>query len=286
MNRKIIFNNNEFINGDNYLMKIKQGFNQPQNPFWFILFLKQQVYLPISYIFNEYYIIYLSITKDANMQKFNIIKNKNIPDNLSVNTFNSYNNNSSLNAYEEYGMIFDGNLNGDLNKKMSQENKFYCIFLLIAIEKLWINRCIDFIDDNDEDIIDAQNNRQTMQKEFDLKQFNLEIKKNGNQKIKSLIKEYFEELQKCNMLFSQQKFNILKNFAEIIEREIKVTEEKVLNYCSNTNSFDNSNNNERGRVMIINDKNNDYIRNNFDNSNNQFREDSNFINLMGKYGNK
>ena len=282
MNRKIIFNNDEFINGDNYLMKIKQGFNQEQNPFWFILYLKQQIYLPISYIFNEYYIIYLSITKDAKMQKFNINKNRNISDNLSVNTFNSYNNNSS-NAYEEYGMIFDGNLSGDLNKKMSQENKLYCIFLLLAIEKMWINRCINFIDDND-DIIDANNNRQIMQKEFDLKQFNLEIKKNGNQKIKSLIKEYLEELQKCKMLFSQPKFNILKNFAEVIEKEIKITEEKVLGYFSNSNSFDNSNNNERNRVMKINDKNYDYMRNNFDN--NKFGEDNSFNNLMGKFGNK
>ena len=93
-----------------------------------------------------------------------------------------------------------------------------------------------------------------------------------------------EELQKCKMLFSQPKFNILKNFAEVIEKEIKITEEKVLGYFSNSNSFDNSNNNERNRVMKINDKNYDYMRNNFDN--NKFGEDNSFNNLMGKFGNK
>ena len=262
MNRKIIFNANEFIGGDNYLMKIKQSFDQAKNPFWFILYLKQQINLPISYIFNEYYIIYLSITKDANIKKFNINNNRHIPDNISVNTFNSYNNSSNI--FEEYGMIFDGNISGDINKKMSQENKFYCIFLLLAIEKLWINTIINFMDDND-DMIDVNNNRQLMQKEFDLKQFNLEIKKNGNQKIKALIKEYFEELQKCNMIFGQQKFNILKNFAEIIDKEIKITEEKVLGYFSNTNtSFDNSNNNQN-RILKFND-NKSYENNNFGNS--------------------
>ena len=261
-NRKIIFNANEFIGGDNYLMKIKQSFDQAKNPFWFILYLKQQINLPISYIFNEYYIIYLSITKDANIKKFNINNNRHIPDNISVNTFNSYNNSSNI--FEEYGMIFDGNISGDINKKMSQENKFYCIFLLLSIEKLWINTIINFMDDND-DMIDVNNNRQLMQKEFDLKQFNLEIKKNGNQKIKTLIKEYFEELQKCNMIFGQQKFNILKNFAEIIDKEIKITEEKVLGYFSNTNtSFDNSNNNQN-RILKFND-NKSYENNNFGNS--------------------
>ena len=275
MNRKIIFNSDEFINGDIYLMKIKQSFDQAQNPFWFILYLKQQVYLPISYIFNEYYIIYLSISKDAIMKKFNNnLNNRNINDNLSVNTFNSYNNNSS-NIFEEYGMVFDGNLSGDLTKKMSQDNKFYSIFLLLSIAKMWINQIIDFIDGND-DIIDIHNNKQLKQKEFDLKQFNLEIKKNGNQKIKSLIKEYFEELQKCNMLFSQQKYNVLKNFAETIEKEIKITEEKVLGYFSNLNSFENSNNNQNRAMKINNNDKN--LGNNF---NIRFNEGNHFKNLMG-----
>ena len=279
MNRKIIFNSEEFAEGDNYLMKINKNFDQAQNPFWFILYLKQQIYLPISYIFNEYYIIYLSIIKDANMKKFNISNNnRNINDNLSVNTFNSYNNNSS-NIFEEYGMVFDGNLSGDLSKKMSPDNKFYCLFLLLSITKIWINRVIDFIDGNEE-IIDVDNNKQNLQKDFDLKQFNLEIKKNGNQKIKLLIKEYFQELQKCNMLFSQQKLNILKNYGETIEKELRITEEKVLGYFSNFNNFVNSNNNQN-RITKI--KENENYGNN--NLNNRFNEENNFVNLMGKFGN-
>jgi hypothetical protein len=74
MNRRIIFNNKEFELGDNYLLKTKQSFNQSKNPFWFILYLKQQIYLPVSYIFNEYYIIYLSITKDANIKNLILIQ--------------------------------------------------------------------------------------------------------------------------------------------------------------------------------------------------------------------
>ena len=291
MNRKIIFNNEMCVNGDNYLMKTKQSFNQKLNPFWFILYLKQQVYLPLSFIFNEYFIIYLSITKDAVFKKNNFINNNNLNsinnmnDNISVNTFNSLYNNSS-NIYEEYGMVFDGNLSGDLNKKMSQDNKFYILFLLLAIEKMWINRIIYFIDDNNDDFIglDFNNNKQIKQSEFDLNQFNLEIKKNSNQKIKLLIKEFFEELQKCNMLFSPQKYDVLKNFGETIEKEIKITEDKVIKYYMDYNNFDNnSNNNNQNRSLKVNifNDNNNYNNNNENQFNKRNVDNKNFINLFG-----
>jgi len=291
MNRRIIFNDKEFELGDNYLLKAKQSFNQFKNPFWFILYLKQQIYLPVSYIFNEYYIIYLSITKDANIKKFNInanISNSNINNNMndsiSMNTFNSLYNNSS-NIFEEYGMVFDGNLSGDLNKKMSQDNKLYILFLLLAIAKIWSNRVIDFIDDNNEDIsgFNLNNNKQTNQKEFDLKQFNLEIKKNGNQKIKLLIKEFSDELQKCKMLFSQKKFDTLENFADTIEKELKSTEEKVRQNFSDFNNFEysNSNNIEKNKILKVNAFGDNT---NLDNSGfNRGRNhgNNNFINLFG-----
>ena len=291
MNRRIIFKDKKFELGDNYLLKAKQSFNQFKNPFWFILYLKQQIYLPVSYIFNEYYIIYLSITKDANIKKFNInanISNSNINNNMndsiSVNTFNSLYNNSS-NIFEEYGMVFDGNLSGDLNKKMSQDNKLYILFLLLAIAKIWSNRVIDFIDDNNEDIsgFNLNNNKQTNQKEFDLKQFNLEIKKNGNQKIKLLIKEFSDELQKCKMLFSQKKFDTLENFADTIEKELKSTEEKVRQNFSDFNNFEysNSNNIEKNKILKVNAIGDNT---NLDNSGfNRGRNhgNNNFINLFG-----
>ena len=298
MNRRIIFNDNEFSKGDIYLMKIKQSYNQSKNPFWFILYLKQQIYLPISYIFNEYYIIYLSITKDANIKKYNINSNmtssninNNINDNISVNTFNSLYNNSS-NIFEEYGMVFDGNLSGDLNKKMSQDNKLYILFLLLAIAKMWINRAIDFINDNNDDISGfnlSNNNKQIKQGEFDLKQFNLEIKKNRNQKIKILIKEFFEELQKCNMIFSQQKLKSLKYFAEKIEQDLETTEDKVDKYFTDYNNFEysNSNNNEQKKILKVNvveeKNNNEFDNNRFNNRRNY--GNNKFINLMGKFGN-
>ena len=299
MNRNLIFNDKEFDEGDNYIMKTKQSFNQSKNPFWFILYLKQQVYLPISYIFNEYYIIYLSITKDANIKKYNINPNmsssnlnNNINDNISVNTFNSLYNNSS-NIFEEYGMVFDGNLSGDLNKPMSQDNKLYIIFLLLAIAKIWIDRVIDFIDNNNDMIgfnLSNNNNKQIKQSEFDLKQFNLEIKKNGNQKIKLLIKEFFDELQKCNMKFSPQKFTCLKKyFGEIIEGDLIETEKKVNKYFDDYNNFafSSSNNNEQNKILkvnVIENKNNNEFDNSiFNRGKNQVN--NNFINLMGKYGN-
>ena len=299
MNRSLIFNDKEYIEGDNYIMKTKQSFNQPKNPFWFILYLKQQVYLPISYIFNEYYIIYLSITKDANIKKYNMNPNmsssninKNINDNISVNTFNSLYNNSS-NIFEEYGMVFDGNLSGDLNKPMTQDNKLYILFLLLAITKIWIDRVIDFINDNNNDMIGFNlnnNNKQISQTEFDLKQFNLEIKKNGNQKIKLLIKEFFDELQKCIMLFSPQKFTILKKyFGETIENDLKNTEDKVIKYFADYNNleYSNSNNNQQNKILKVNlveNKNNNEVDNSiFNRGRNQ--GNNNFINLMGKFGN-
>ena len=218
--------------------------------------------------------------------------NKNINDNISVNTFNSLYNNSS-NIFEEYGMVFDGNLSGDLNKPMTQDNKLYILFLLLAITKIWIDRVIDFINDNNNDMIGFNlnnNNKQISQIEFDLKQFNLEIKKNGNQKIKLLIKEFFDELQKCIMLFSPQKFTILKKyFGETIENDLKNTEDKVIKYFADYNNleYSNSNNNQQNKILKVNlveNKNNNEVDNSiFNRGRNQ--GNNNFINLMGKFGN-
>ena len=285
MNRKIIFNDNNYINGDNYLMKLKQDFNQPHNPFWFIIYLKEQILLPISYIFNEYYIIYLSIIKDFKIKKINkndfIIDdsniNSNVKDNLSTNTFASNNisafNNSNTN-FEELGLVFDGNLSRNISKKTSQDNKFYCIFLLLGIEKMWINRIINIIDESD------IHNNQQMQRDIDLKQFNLEMKKNGNNKIKSLIKEYFEELTLCKMLFSQQKYKVLKIFGETIEKEVKIIEDKVMNYFQNLNSFENSNYNQN-RII----KNDNFGNNNDMNSFGGTKKLNSVFNYFGKFGN-
>ena len=299
MNRRIIFNDDKFINGDNYLMKIRQNFQQSENPFWFILYLKDQIFLPLSYIFNEYYKIYLSLSKESIPKMFN--NNININDlrsnrsnsinndNLSFNTFNS-NNLSVINdsGYEEYGMIFDGNLNADLNKKISQDAKLYCIFLLLGIVKLWVNRLTNILDNNNYGFDDNKSS----QDQLDLKQFNLEIKKNGNQKIKNLFREYFEELKKCKLIFSEQKYEILKKYGEFIEKELNNLEERLSVIYPKKNSFDNNdynnynnnyyNNNENeNKILKINvvkeqNKINNYIP--FSNSRSSF----NFINLMGK----
>jgi len=300
MNRKIIFHNNDFFNDDNYyLIKLKQNFSQPHNPFWFINFLKVQIFLPYSYIFNEYYIIYLSLCKDVSPKIGNNISNNlrsnhsniNNDNNLSINTFNSNDlsvfNNSN---YEEYGMVFDGNLNGDLSKKISQEAKFYALFLLLGIAKLWGNRLCDIIDNNNDFYLD---NQLKTQDELDLKQFYLEIKKNNNQKINNLIKEYFEELKKCKLTFSEQKYSYLKKYIEIIENEIKNAEEKVNNYYSKVKkpynyyksdnkdkNFANINNIENQnrllKINIVGDKN---IVNNYMPFNSKVG--GGFINLMG-----
>ena len=172
-------------------------------------------------------------------------------------------------------MVFDGNLSRNISKKSSKENKFYCIFLLLGIEKMWINRIINIINEND------VHGDQKMQREMDLKQFNLEMKKNGNNKIKILIKEYFEELQLCKMLFSPEKFNILKNFGETIEKEVKITENKVMNYLENLNNFENSNYNQN-RIMKVNKYG--YDENNM-NSFAESKKGRSFLNFIGKFGN-
>ena len=286
MNRRIIFNDSKFAEGDNYLMKIKQSFKQPENPFWFIIFLREQIYLPLSYIFNEYYIIYLSVSKEV---KPKIMPNDNdlrsgrnkINDSLSINTFNSNNLSVFDNSnYEEYGMIFDGNLSGDLNRKFSQDTKFYILFLLLGIIKLWSNKLIDIIDNNiDFGIGDQQHS----QDEFDLKQFNLELKKNENQKMSLIIKEYFEELKKCKLIFSDQKCDILKKYGENIENDLKKAEDRVNRFYSNKNKNDSNNNKSenKNKVLKINviGENPSTFSNfiPFSNLNN-----NNFRNLMGK----
>ena len=256
-----------FINGDNYLMKIKQNynFNSAQNPFWLILYLKEQVYLPLSYIFNEYYIIYSSLSKDSHQKIFNNNNINNIKDlrnnkpndinndNLSFYTFNS-NNTSVMNnsSFEEFGMVFDGNLNGDLNKKMTKDAKFYCLFLLLGILKLWINKLLHILDSNNY----LFESKKSTQDELDLKQFNLEIKKNGNQKIKNVLNDYFEELKQCKLLFSEQKYENLINYGENIRDSLKNMEERILELYSSSeeNSFEDDypNNKDNNKVLKVN----------------------------------
>ena len=296
MNRKLIFDKDNFFNDDNYyLIKLKQNFSQPENPFWFINFLNVQIFLPFSYIFNEYYIIYLSLSKDSppnlrnnifndiRSNNSNIINNEN---NLSLNTFNSNNlsiyNNSN---YEEYGMVFDGNLNGDLSKKISKETKFYSLFLLLGIGKLWSNRIIDIIENNNEIYIE---NKLKTQDELDLKQYKLEVKKNGNQKFNNLINEYFEILKNCNLTFSEQKYSYLEKYGEIIKNEMKMAEKIINDYYKNKKSYDNINSDSKGnsidnqnRILKINFVGDNNIRNTFKPFTNS-RGDGGFINLMGK----
>ena len=235
MNRKLIFNKEQIFNDeDHYLIKLKCHFSQPENPFWFITYLKEQILLPFSYIFSEYYIIFLSLSKiiipnnNLNMNELRSNRSNINNDNLSVNTLNSNNlsvfNNSS---YEEYGMIFDGNLICEPNRKLSDDAKFYCLFLLMGVAKLWSRRVADLMDNNNDYYLE---NSLKSQDELDLKQFNLEINKNGNQKIKYIIKEYHEELKKCKLIFEEQKYKALVKYGEIIESGIIEIEKKVKKY--------------------------------------------------------
>ena len=261
MNRKIIFNNDKFIEGDNYLMKLRQDYKQPENPFWLILYLRDQIYLPLSFIFNEYYIIYISLSKE-NISKFipnisntnsdlrsNLMSNND----LSMHTFNTNNfsifNNSN---FEEYGMVFDGNLNGDISRQRSKDAKFYILFLLLGIEKLWINRLFDILNNR----IDTNvGEKRHSQDELDLKQFYLEFKKNGNQKLKNLIKEFYEELKNCRLIYSENKCIELKNYGNQIEENLKDVEDKVSIFYSNKIKKD------------INKNNMDISKNNINNNN-------------------
>ena len=235
MNRKLIFNKEQIFNDeDHYLIKLKCHFSQPENPFWFITYLKEQILLPFSYIFSEYYIIFLSLSKiiipnnNLNMNELRSNRSNINNDNLSVNTLNSNNlsvfNNSS---YEEYGMIFDGNMICEPNRKLSDDAKFYCLFLLMGVAKLWSRRVADLMDNNNDYYLE---NNLKSQDELDLKQFNLEINKNGNQKIKYIIKEYHEELKKCKLIFEEQKYKALVKYGEIIESGIIEIEKKVKKY--------------------------------------------------------
>ena len=98
------------------------------------------------------------------------------------------------------------------------------------------------------------------------------------------MKEFFEELQKCNMLFSPQKYDVLKNFGETIEKEIKITEEKVIKYYTDYNNSDNNSNNNQNRslkVNIFNDNNNNHNINNENQFNKRNVDNKNFINLFG-----
>ena len=279
MNRRLIFSKDNFFNNDKYyLIKLKQNYTDRDNPFWFIHFLREQIFLPFSFIFNEYFIIYLSLCKESNPKKFSNINNYNDfisnksniinNDNLSVNTFNS-NNLSVINdsGYEEYGMIFDGNLTGDINKKLSQDTKLYSIFLLLGIAKLWIDRLIGIIDNNIDFYLE---NKTKTQDNLDLKQFYLEIKKNGNLKINNIIKEYFEELKNCKLHFDERKYEYLKKYGEIIKNDIEMAKEKVNNYYLNKNkinddydydedkkNYNNSNDNKDNilKIKFVGDRN-------------------------------
>jgi hypothetical protein len=261
MNRKIIFNNDKFIEGDNYLMKLRQEYKQPENPFWLLLYLRDQIYLPLSFIFNEYYIIYISLSKE-NISKFipnisntnsdlrsNLMSNND----LSMHTFNTNNfgifNNSN---FEEYGMVFDGNLSGDISRQRSKDAKFYILFLLLGIEKLWINRLFDILNNRIDTNVGEQRHSQD---ELDLKQFYLEFKKNGNQKLKNLIKEFYEELKNCRLIYSENKCIELKNYGNQIEENLKEVEDKVSIFYSNKIKKD------------INKNNMDISKNNINNNN-------------------
>ena len=301
MNRRLIFAKDNFFNNDNYyLIKLKQNYTDRDNPFWLIHFLREQILLPFSFIFNEYFIIYLSLCKESNIKKFSNINNYNDlisnksniinNDNLSVNTFNSNNlsviNNSS---YEEYGMIFDGNISGDINKKLSQDTKLYSLFLLLGIEKLWSDRLIGILDNNIDFYLE---NKTKTQDNLDLKQFYLEIKKNGNLKINNIIKEYFEELKNCKLYFDERKYEYLKKYGEIIKNEIEISKEKINNYYLNKNKTNNdydydednnkyNNNNNENKILEVNFVENINPSNSFMNFTN-YMGGGGFINKMGQ----
>ena len=164
-------------------------------------------------------------------------------------------------------MIFDGNLTGDINKKLSQDTKLYSIFLLLGIAKLWIDRLIGIIDNNIDFYLE---NKTKTQDNLDLKQFYLEIKKNGNLKIHNIIKEYFEELKNCKLYFDERKYEYLKKYGEIIKNDIEMAKEKVNNYYLNKNkinddydydedkkNYNNSNDNKDNilKIKFVGDRN-------------------------------
>ena len=270
MNRRLIFSKDNYFNNDiyYYLNTLKQSYKFRDNAFWLIHFLREEIFLSFSFIFNEYFIIYLSLCKELIPKKYNNINNYNDfisnksniinNDNLSINTFNS-NNLSAINnsSYEEYGMIFDGNLSGDINKKISQDAKFYSLFLLLGVAKLWSDRLIGIIDNNFD--YNKENDKKT-QDSLDLKQFFLEIKKNGNLKINNIIKDYFDELKNCKLYFDERKYEYLKKYGEIIKDIIEIAKEKVNNYYLNKYKINdeyeydednNSKNDDKDKILKI-----------------------------------
>ena len=187
----------------------------------------------ILYIF----LFQTNISNSNSELRSNLMSNNDI----SMHTFNTNNfsifNNSN---FEEYGMVFDGNLNGDMSKQRSKDAKFYILFLLLGIEKLWINRLFDILDSRiDSNIGESRRS----QDELDLKQFYLEFKKNGNQKLKNLIKEFYDELKNCRLIYSENKCIELKNYGNKIEENLKDVEDKVSIFYSNKIKKDNINKN-------------------------------------------
>ena len=296
INKKLFFNNNIPNDENYYLIKLRQNYAQRKNLFWLIKYLNEQIFLPFSYIFNEYFIIYLSLNKNPipkknNNNNFDLISNRSNNlinnDNLSVHTFNS-NNLSALNnsSYEDYGMVFCGNYSGDGNKSNEFDSKFYSIFLLLGIGKLWVGRLMDLINNSNDYYLES---KLKPQDELDLKQFNLEVKKNGNLKMKNLIKEYFEELKNHKINYPEEQFESLEKYGKIIDNEIKDAEKQILDYFSLNNkkkieketNSDNDSENDNYR------NNSNILKINFVGENNNYNPFTNqkfggFVNLMGK----
>ena len=251
-NKNLIYDNNDFIKGDNYLMRLKQDYKQKNNPFWFIIYLRQQLNLPLSYIFDIYFDIYLSLLKynsnnnlfkQININTNNTISNQSENNEQSVedgehniivndnesksnNTINdkiSYKTNNTNDEfnYNNYGKIFDGNLNERSNKPKSQDADFYCLFLLNAILEMWCNKYMYFINSNEF----KTNNYNNSQDEYDMKMFKIEMKKAGN-KFRKIIVEYENELKKLNLSLAEEKYEQLKIYGENIKNEFNLTENK------------------------------------------------------------
>ena len=109
-----------------------------------------------------------------------------------------------------------------------------------------------------------------------------------------MIKEYFEELKKFNLIYSDQKYVYLQKYGEVIDEEMKSAVEKVNNFYSekkksydNDEYYDNYNNqnkfktdyqNKILKISFVGDRN---MPNNFMPFTNS-KAGGNFINMMGK----
>ena len=268
INRKFIFNNKN-NNGDNYIVLLKASYKQKDNPFWLILYLIEEVHLPISYIFNEYYIIYLSLNKEKMKENYNLIddNSSNADGNSSMysiesNNFNMLNNVNN----EEYGMVFDGNLNYIQGKRLDIETKFYCLFLLLGIQRIWVDKINGILDNS----IELEPNRKA-QNEFDFKIFNNENAKKSI-KMKNIIEEYYKELNNsCNLFFTEEKKEVLKKYCQYIENEYIVTSKRMNEYLEEKNKFYPRTHDKVVKVNFIGEQNKD--NNNYPFTNPSYKKD-------------